>query len=91
MAGPKVQPDILENLSPEKICMQEIVSCGPRPQQIMGGLWPQEIFGWPKSPARYLLLALRASKRLINGSYVKTIVNILDNLTVLPVMNARDS
>ena len=38
-------------------------SCGHRPQQIMGGLWPQEIFGWPKKgPARYLLLALRASK-----------------------------
>ena len=39
-------------------------SCGCRPQQIMGGLRSPEIFGWPEGPPRYLLLALRASKRL---------------------------
>jgi len=40
------------------------LSCGYRPQQIKCSLWLQEIFGWPKHPARYLLLAQRASKIL---------------------------
>ena len=54
--------------------MQEIVSCGPRPQQIMGGLWPQEIFGWPKGPARYLLLALGQLKIIVMSVRIARII-----------------
>ena len=39
-------------------------SCGHRPQQTVGGLQPHKIYGWPRGPAKYLLLAQGASKSL---------------------------
>ena len=39
-------------------------SCGLWPQQIMCSLWLLKIFSWPFGPARYLVLALWASKSL---------------------------
>ena len=40
-------------------------SCGRRPQQTVGGLRPHnKICGWPRGPAKYWLLAQRASKSL---------------------------
>ena len=39
-------------------------SCDLSPQQIVGGLRPQMICGWPRGPAKCWLLAQRASKSL---------------------------